>query len=184
MMPPINEEQHEALLQAPISDQNLELQDLLENHFGLHDTYKGTMNGYLQREFRMLYSWPKLVAMMKPNKLLASQIITSIHAWRGRVVKWKFVQYQLTNDILLKRNFDSHLWHQYIQDNAIRHRTFHKNKIPREKIAKPLHSITIEHPSKLGKLNGVGKIFPDLFDLHKYTLITTIHFMVDDVEAS
>ena len=48
----------------------------------------------------------------------------------------------------------------------------------------PPHSVTIKHPSKLGKLNGVGKIFPNLFDLNKYTLITTIHFMVDDVEAS
>jgi hypothetical protein len=48
----------------------------------------------------------------------------------------------------------------------------------------PLHSVTIEHPSKQGKLNGVGKIFPDLFDLNKYTHITTIHFMIDDVEAS
>ena len=34
------------------------------------------------------------------------------------------------------------------------------------------------------KLNGVGKIIIDLFDLNKYTLITTIHFMVDDDEAS
>ena len=48
----------------------------------------------------------------------------------------------------------------------------------------PLHSMTIEHPSKSGKLNGVGKICLDLFDLPKYTLITTIHFMVDDVEAN
>ena len=48
----------------------------------------------------------------------------------------------------------------------------------------PLHSMTIEHPSKLGKLNGVGKNFLDLFDLHKYTLITTIQFMIDDVESS
>lgn len=48
----------------------------------------------------------------------------------------------------------------------------------------PLHSMTIEHPSKLGKLNRVGKIFLDLFDLHKYTIITTIHFMIDDVESS
>ena len=47
-----------------------------------------------------------------------------------------------------------------------------------------LHSMTIEHPSKLWKLNGVGKIFLVLFGLLKYTLITTIHFMVDDVEAS
>ena len=48
----------------------------------------------------------------------------------------------------------------------------------------PLHSMTYEHPSKQGKLNRDGKIFLDLFDVHKYTLITTIHFMVDEVEAS
>ena len=48
----------------------------------------------------------------------------------------------------------------------------------------PVHSMTIKHLSKQGKLNGVGKIFLDLIDLHKYTLITAIHFMVDDVEAS
>ena len=48
----------------------------------------------------------------------------------------------------------------------------------------PLHSMTIEHPFKSGKLNGVGKIFLDLFNLYKYTLITTIHFVIDDVEAS
>ena len=47
----------------------------------------------------------------------------------------------------------------------------------------PLHSMTIEHPFKLGKLNGVGKIFVDLFDLCKYPLITKIHLMIDDVEA-
>lgn len=48
----------------------------------------------------------------------------------------------------------------------------------------PLHSMTIEHPSKQGKLNGVGKIFLDLFDPHKYTLIPAIHFMVDEIETS
>ena len=48
----------------------------------------------------------------------------------------------------------------------------------------PLKSMTIEHPSKSRKLNGVGKIFQDLFDLHNYTLIITIHFMIDDAEAS
>ena len=41
----INEEQHEAFLQALVSDQNPKLQDLLENNFSLQDTYKGTMNG-------------------------------------------------------------------------------------------------------------------------------------------
>ena len=44
----INEEQHESLLQALVSDQNFEIQDLLENHFGLQDTFKRTMNGSSQ----------------------------------------------------------------------------------------------------------------------------------------
>ena len=48
----------------------------------------------------------------------------------------------------------------------------------------PLHFVKIEHLSKQGKLNGVGKIFPYLFDLNKYTLITIIHLMIDDVQAS
>ena len=56
----INEEQHEAFLHAPISNQNPEIQHILENHFGLQDTYKGKMNGSLQREFRKLYSTPKI----------------------------------------------------------------------------------------------------------------------------
>ena len=42
-----NEKQHEAFLQAPVLDQNPKLQYLLKNHFGLQDTYKGTMNGSL-----------------------------------------------------------------------------------------------------------------------------------------
>ena len=44
--------------------------------------------------------------------------------------------------------------------------------------------MTIGHPSKQGKLNGVDIIFPNLFYLNKYTLITTINFMIDDVKAS
>ena len=121
---------------------------------------------------------------MKPNKLLSSQIITSILAQRGRAVKLKSAQYQLADDVLLKRNFDSHLWKRCSQANAIRYQDFHKTTSSRKKNAMPLHSMTMEHPSKQGKLNGVGKIFLDWFDLHKYTLSTAIHFMVDDVEAS
>ena len=37
---------------------------------------------------------------------------------------------------------------------------------------------------KSGKLNEVGKIFPGLFYLNKYTLVTTISCMLDDVETS
>ena len=75
--------------------------------------------------------------MMKPNKLLAAQIIASIHARRGRVVKLKSTQYQLDDDILLQRKFDNHIWKQCIQANAIKHRAFHENKSPREKDAMP-----------------------------------------------
>ena len=66
----VNWEQREAFLQAPVSDQNPEIQDFLENHFGLKDTYKREMLGSLQWKFRKLYSSPKLVVKMKPNKLL------------------------------------------------------------------------------------------------------------------
>ena len=90
----------------------------------------------------------------------------------------------MADDILLKRTFDSHLWQQYIQVNSIRYKYLYTSKSPREKDAIPLHSMTIEHPSNKGKLNGVGKIFLDLFDMNKYTLITTIHSRIDDVEAS
>ena len=48
----------------------------------------------------------------------------------------------------------------------------------------PPHSMTIEHLSISGKLNGVNKIYSYMFDLNKYTPITVIHFMIDDVEAS
>ena len=142
------------------------------------------MNRSSQRKFRKLYSTPKSIIKMKPNKLLAARIITSIHARRGRVVKLKSTRYQLADDILMKRNFNNHIWKQCIQANSIRQRTFHKNKSPREKNAKPLHSVTIEHQSKSWKLNGVSKIFPDLVDLNKYTLITIIYFIIDDVKAS
>ena len=119
---------------------------------------------------------------MKLNKLLAAQIITSIHVRRGRDVKLKTTRYQLVDEIFLKRNLDNHLWKQCIQANAIRYKFCHKTTSPGEKNAMPLYSVTIEHASKQGKLNGVGKIFQYLFDLNKYTLITPIHFMIDDVE--
>ena len=79
--------------------------------------------------------------------------------------------------------FDNCIRRQCIQDYSTRYRDFHNNESLSERIGKPLHSITIEHPSKSGKLNEIGNIFPDLFDLNKYTLTTTISCMVDDVEA-
>ena len=56
-----------------VSNQNPELQDLLENHFGLQDTFKWKMNGSFRRKLRNIYSSPKPVLKIKPNKLLPSQ---------------------------------------------------------------------------------------------------------------
>ena len=86
-------------------------------------------------------------------------------------------------DILIKRNFNSFIRKQCVQDDSTRYKYFHKIKNLRDKIAKPLHSIAIEHPSKSGKLNEVGKIFPELFDMNKYTFTTAISCMIDDVEG-
>jgi hypothetical protein len=72
------------------------------------------MNGSLQPKFRKLYSSPKPIVRMKPNKLLETQIITSIHPRRGRAIKLKSTRYQLADDILMKRNFDNHIWKQCI----------------------------------------------------------------------
>ena len=85
-------------------------------------------------------------------------------------------------DILMKRNFGNHIQKHCIQANS-RYKYFHKNTILREKDAMPPHSVTIKHLSKSGKLNGIGKMFLGLFGMYKYTLITTIHYMVDSVEA-
>ena len=150
----------------------------MENHFSLQDTFKRTINESSQWKFRKLYSTPKPVVKMKFNKLLASRMITSIHARRGRVVKLKYIWCQVVVD-----KFDSYIWRQCIQDYPTRYRDFHNNEIPREIIARLLHSIIIKHLTKLGKLNEIGRIFPDLFDLNKYTLTTTISSMIDDVES-
>ena len=103
----IKEKQREAFLQALVSDQNSEMQYLLENHFDLQDTFKRTIIESSQQKLRKLYSTHKPVVKMKLNKLLATRMITSIHTRRGRVVKLKSNRYQLVVDILIKRNFNS-----------------------------------------------------------------------------
>jgi hypothetical protein len=112
---------------------------------------------------------------MNFNKLLAALMITSIHARRGRAMKLKSTRCQVAID-----KFDSHIWRQCIQYYSTRYRDFQNKESSRERIAKPLHFVTIEHPSKLGKLNEIGKIF---LDSNKYTLTTTISYMIDDVES-
>ena len=82
----INEKLHEVLLQSLVSDQNSEMQYLLE-------TFKRTMNESSQRNLRKLYSTHKPIVKMKLNKLLAAQIIIPIHARRGRAMKLKFTRY-------------------------------------------------------------------------------------------
>jgi ribonuclease HI len=44
----MKDKQHESFLQALVSDQNSEMQYLLENHFSLQDTFKRTINEYSQ----------------------------------------------------------------------------------------------------------------------------------------
>ena len=85
---------------------------------------------------------------MKPNKLLVARIIISIHTRGGRAVKLKSTQYQLADDILLKRNFDSCILKKCIQAYATKYQDCHKTTSSRKKDAMPLHSMTIEHPSK------------------------------------
>ena len=75
----IIDKQHEVLLQAIVSDQNSEIQDLLENHFGLQDTFKWTMNGSSQWKFRKLYSTPKPVVKMKPNCWSKVEVVIDVN---------------------------------------------------------------------------------------------------------
>jgi ribonuclease HI len=87
----IKEKQHEVFLQALVSDQNSEMQYLLENHFDLQDTFKRTINESSQQKFRKLYSIPKPIVKMKFNKLLAARMITLIHVRRRRAIKLKSI---------------------------------------------------------------------------------------------
>ena len=122
-----------------------------------------TMNGSSQRKFRNLYSSSKPVVKMKLNNSITTQIKIPNQFKKRKSCETEDTRHQLANDILQKRNFDNHIWKQCIQVDAISYKEFHKTTSPREKDAKPLHSVTFEHPSKSGKLNGVGKIFLDLF---------------------
>ena len=74
----INEEQHEAPLQAPVADEKPKFIDplsnhiiKLENHLDLQDTFKRTMNGSLPWNSRKIYSSPKPAVKMKPNKVIS-----------------------------------------------------------------------------------------------------------------
>ena len=115
--------------------------------FRIHS--KNTMNGSSQRRFRKLYSSPKLVVKMKLNNLFTAQIIIPINARRGRAVKLKFIRYQLVVDVLIKRNFVSHmnkLWQS--QDNYVRYLDFHKVTSSRKNNAKSQYFMTIKHPNQ------------------------------------
>ena len=101
------------------------------------------MNGYLQWKSINIYSSLEPIVKMKPNKLLVARIMISIHAQRGRDVKLKSTRYQFVDDILLKRNYDSHLWPASILAYDTRYQDFHSTTSLRKKDAMPLHSVTI-----------------------------------------
>ena len=67
-------------------------------------------------------SSPKPVVKMNLNNLFIAPIIISINRRSGRAVKLKFIQYQLVVDILMKRNFVSHMKKLcQSQDNFVRY---------------------------------------------------------------
>ena len=64
----LSRDQYEAPLQAVVSDQHSENQNILENHFGLQETFRRTMNGSSQLKFVNLS--PKPVVKMN-NSFIA-----------------------------------------------------------------------------------------------------------------
>ena len=61
-------------LQALVSNQHSENQNILENHFGLQETFRRTMNGSSQWKFRKLYSSPKPVVKMNLHNSFTARI--------------------------------------------------------------------------------------------------------------
>jgi ribonuclease HI len=81
----------------------------LENHFDLQDiiekpwTYKNSNEDikYLRRKKHRILLSPNPLVKIKLNKLLASRIIVSVHARKGRIVRLKNMKDQLNDDIWL-----------------------------------------------------------------------------------
>ena len=90
----------------------------LEYHFDLGDIFRKTWKyefvnedtKYLWRKLWKILLSSKLLVKMKFSKLLATRIIVSVHARKGRTVRFQSARCQLTDDIWLHRNYDNHIY--------------------------------------------------------------------------
>ena len=101
----LSRDQYKATLQALVSDQHSENQNILENHFGLQETFRRIMNGFSQRKFRKLYSLLKPVVKMKLNNSFTSQINIPNQLKKRKNCETEDTRYQLVFDISIKRSF-------------------------------------------------------------------------------
>ena len=164
-------------LQALVSDQHSKNQNILENHFGLQETFRRTMNGSSQWKFRKLYSSLKLVVKMKLNNSFTTWINIPNQFKKRKSCETEDTRYQLVFDILIKRSF-CQSQSQFCQ--ILRFAQGYKFE---EKEYKVSYFMTIKHPNQ-GSWMELVRSFHICFNLNKYSLITTIHFIINDVEAS
>ena len=190
----ISDKQHGSLLQALVLERNPKSRHSLpmkivtvENLFDLQDTLIKIVNNpswkyevvkedtkYLWQRLQNIYSSPKPLVKIKLSKLLVARRIVSVHAWKGRSIRLKSTQCQLTYDILLQRIYDNHL---------LRCQVYWITTSAKKKYELPLQFVTIKHPFKLGKFNVFGKIIPNFFKMHKYILTDATDLMVNYYEA-
>ena len=143
-------------LQALVLDQHSENQNILENHFGLQETFRRTMNGSSQRKFRELYSSPKPVMKMNlynsftawiniPNQYKKEEELWN---WRHsiQIGVWHFNKEKLLSITKLIMSYTKISSRLQVRGKGVQSLILYDNQT-----------------SKSGKLNGVGKIFPDLF---------------------
>ena len=129
-------------LQALVSDQYSENENILENHFGLQETFRRTMNGSSQRKFRKLYSSPKPVVKMNLHNSFTTRINIPNQIKKRKSCKTEDTGYQVVFDILIKRSFcqsQSQFWH------ILRFPQGYKFK---EKEYKVSYFMTIKHPNQ------------------------------------
>ena len=141
-------------LQALVSDQHFENQNILENHFGLQETFKRTMNGSSQWKFVNLSPKP-VVKMNLYNSFIAwinipNQFKKEEEMWNWRhsiqIGVWHFNKENLLSITKLILSYTKISTRLQVRGKGIQSLILYDNQT-----------------SKSGKLNGVGKIFLDLF---------------------
>ena len=83
-------------------ENNSDLQDIIEKPW-TYKTANEDIKSLWQKKHRILFP-PNPLVKIKLNKLLASRIIVSVHAWKGRIARLKNMKDQLNDDIWLYQN--------------------------------------------------------------------------------